>query len=211
METRSTGGMNRRALFAAGLGGAALAMGQALGAPARALADNAAMLIGRVNTASKTTQLRVAKESALKCASDNKDALVGEAKGRYAAGVYGVSSNAKGLGMRARNTATKTSVELAGGAGVRAWAPVDGLALDVEGRAHFSRSGTVIVPHGYRGAEKDLGHDFPDPSTGVLVTLMTPEAQGNSIRWAYIAGGVLQVEMLKYADRPLVIAYLALD
>jgi hypothetical protein len=57
-----------------------------------------------------------------------------------------------------------------------------------------------------------LGHDFPDPSTGVLVTLMTPEAQGNSIRWAYIAGGgVLQVEMLKYADRPLVIAYLALD
>jgi hypothetical protein len=204
--------MNRRALFAAGLGGAALAVAQAFGAPARALADNAPMLIGRANTALKTTQISVARAIALKCASDSKDALVGEAKGRYAAGVYGVSSNAKGLGVRARNTATKTSVELAGTAGVRAWAPVDGLALDVEGQAHFSRSGRITVPDGYSWAEKDLGPDFAAPRTGVLVTLMTPEAQGNFIRYAYIsAGGLLHVEMHTFADRPLEIAYLALD
>jgi len=213
MQSRSTGGMNRRALFAAGLGGGALAVAQALGAPARALADNAAMLIGRVNTASKTTQLRVAKESALKCTSDSADGLSGEARGPYAAGVYGVSNNAKGVGVRARNTATKTSAELAGTVGVRARAPAGGIALYVDGRVGFSEGGRLVIPQGYTEGLKDLGPGVNTERISVLATLMTLTA-GNWVTCAYVtvhpvtSNAVLVVTTQRPVDRDLVVAYL---
>jgi len=173
METQSTPRLGRRALFAAGLGGAALAVAQALGAPARSLAANgASMLIARINTGSLATQVKV------------PDGLWASSKAAGRSGLYGFNSHAKGFAVTGRNT-FNGGVGILGGpdAALKGTAAAGNLALDVEGRAHFSRSGLLVMQPGQHYAAVD--GVVLSPSSTVLVTLQ--DNQTYDPRWVTCA------------------------
>jgi hypothetical protein len=218
MEARSTGQVGRRALFAAGLGGAALALAEAIGAPARTLAANgAAMLIGRVNTGTVATQVKVPNDPALKCTSDKHDGLWGQSKASGRSGVYGFNSHAGGFGVTGRNTDTGVNGSLGGPAGVQAKASGERIALDVVGRARFSRSGGIMIPKGSDVATLELGVGVAGPNTKVFATLQTTSLDGsyNSDNWVASAHvneiGRLVVSLKDDASRDLWVAWLLLE
>jgi hypothetical protein len=185
METQSTPRLGRRALFAAGLGGAALAVAQALGAPARSLAANgASMLIARINTGSLATQVKVPNDPAMKCWSDGHDGLWASSKAAGRSGLYGFNSHAKGFAVTGRNT-FNGGVGILGGpdAALKGTAAAGNLALDVEGRAHFSRSGLLVMQPGQHYAAVD--GVVLSPSSTVLVTLQ--DNQTYDPRWVTCA------------------------
>ena len=83
------------------------------------------------------------------------DAVAGRCELPGRSGVYGVNTNSGGWGVFGRNEASGVTGFLAGqGVAVNGEAPWPNLALLVDGRVQFSRSGVVTVLAGKRSVKK---------------------------------------------------------
>ena len=212
--------LTRREMLVAGFGGVAGAAVALLASPQEAFgADGAPVLVGRSNSGSHATTLTAPGDPALKCVSPGHDGLWGRTKAAGRSGVYGWTGEAGGIGVTGRNTARGVTGELGGKAAVRGQASGDRLALDVVGRARFSRSGFITVPAGRESAESQLGPGIAGPDTRVLATLQTPvmnpispgQAETRVIGASVDASGMLRVFLYVKASADVRIAWLLLD
>jgi hypothetical protein len=214
MQSRGTIQINRRWVLVAAAGNTAVALAAAVAGPARALAaSGAALLIGTSNQGTTATGIKVAADPALKCRSDQHDGLWGQSAGSGSSGVYGIADHAQGFGVAGRSTPTGATGWLGGRSGVRARATGRALALQVDGRASFSRSGGIKVPAGQQTAYLYLGDGAATPNTKVLATLQTPGTPvDNCVACAFVReDGSLVVVMKEKPDRDLWVAWWLLE
>jgi hypothetical protein len=175
MDQRKDRRSRRALLTGAAAGAAAVAAKTLTPTPAQA-ADGDPVLLGQTNTSDNATTINTPFESALiGISSTDGGALV--AINKFEQG-YGVFASSAGIGVLARGG--DTGVDAFGGVAVRAgtsdgvgvWTstePHKGTALQVEGRATFSRSGRAMVPAGATSVTV-TGVDLT-PESLVLATL----------------------------------------
>jgi hypothetical protein len=136
----------RRRVLRAAIGGAVAATVAAVSAPASVLASSPVNL-GEGNAATATTGIACTGPRALDVSSTAGDGIRGWSDGDHTSGVMGYATNSTGYGVYGKN----------GGRGAAAlgtysaalWASTAGyaapLAMRIEGRAQFTRSGVVTI------------------------------------------------------------------
>ena len=173
MEGKNTVRLGRRAMLAATLGGVAAAAG-ALAAPGKVLgADGDPLRIGQENSGAHRTRLQCTDETmaflAQGTAGHGVEGTTNAGSGR--AGVYGLAYQPGSTGVVGLNDASLTGGSLGSGtAGVRAAQGNGALALEVMGKAHFSRSGKATIQSGKRFVQ--IGVDGLTDSSFALATLL---------------------------------------
>jgi hypothetical protein len=207
-------------LGAAAMGAAALGAAEIVTAPGAAAADGDPVLLAATNQASNPTVIEMVNsgESGLVVRSHSDDgSVVGinesndgygmRATGLYLGldavggeiGVYSVSDY--GIGVKALTY---------DGVAVHASTAVDaGLALDVEGAVHLSRSGRAVIPKGRRSMNVTAA---VRDTTSVVATLQAHQS-GVSIEAAvpHPGQGTFTIWLSKLATAPLPVAWLLID
>jgi len=159
MDAKNTHRLGRRALLAATLGGVAAAA-SALAAPAKVLgADGDPVRIGQHNVGTHVTRITCNEDvQALLAQSGVGHGIEGTTDAPAArAGVVGLAYHAGCAGVVGANDASLCAGSLGSGTtGVRATQGNGTLALDVQGKAHFSRSGVAAIASGKRFVQVDV-------------------------------------------------------
>ena len=220
MTTRETSRRRLLTLGAAAVGTAALGAAEVMAAPGAAAADGDPVLLAATNQAHNPTVIEIVDsgETGLIVRSHADDGSVvgiNEANDGYGLrgtgayigvnavggeiGVYSTSDY--GTGVRAL---TYDGVALHGSTAVDA-----GLALDVEGAVHLSRSGRAIIPKGRRSANVSAG---VRATSSVLATLQGHQ-DGVSLEAAvpHPGQGTFTVWLSKPASAPMAVAWMLID
>lgn len=147
---------SRRSLLAAGVAALAATVGHALGRPSAALgadADNA--VLGRVNRATRTTEIRTDLKAAIWGSSKSSVGVIGSSKGGVGVtgrsttrdGVAGTSEGGTGVsGYAQRGVGVYASS--GEGSALVAQAEPGYYAIETHGNIHFESSGVGRIPTG---------------------------------------------------------------
>jgi len=234
MDPQATKGLGRRALLAAGAAGVVAVAARAVTAPAEALAaDGDPLKIGQTNVGSGETQLVANGSTAFRVGAggDGNSAIEGSHSdghttfglggkwisvyavglGAGATGIVASADNADGIAVLAGNSANLTVATLGTNTGVWAMAPSNLLALMVEGRTAFSRSGVLTVAKGRSSATK-TGLAPLTAKSYVLATLQQYRS-GLSIAAAVpnVAAGSITIYLNKAAPSATKVAWFVLE
>jgi hypothetical protein len=147
--------LGRRAVLGAAMGGAAAAAAAALATPSAVLGANGdPVKLGEDNTATAMTAVLATGAHAFYAKTDAGDALRGWSDGAGSSGVFGYATNPASFGVYGKNGGR--GVAALGTYGAALWASTNGfsapLALKIEGKAQFSRSGRITIAKGKRSA-----------------------------------------------------------
>jgi hypothetical protein len=159
MKDDETARIGRRALLGAAVGGAAAAAAAALAAPSAVLGANGdAMHVGEDHAATATTSVTCTGTHAIAASTNSGDALRGGSTGGNGSGTFGYTSSPTGYGVFGYNMTNAGRAAL-GAPQAALWASQFSapLALKVEGKASFSRSGRATVLAGKSFVDVNLG------------------------------------------------------
>lgn len=214
MEGNEKGKMDRRALLAAGVAGAAaLAVGAVMPEQAKA-ADGAPAIIGQVNDETTATQFvnQTLEGAAFQAQSTGSFGVIGITLGK-SAGVWGRAFSNEGVAVHGVNEGTKAEGSLgAQSTGLRGIAVTDTahLGLFVDGRVSFKRAGRATIAKGARSVSVKV--PALSAKSMVLATLQTNRA-GVYIQAAVAKPtlGKITIVLNKSVPAATKVAYFVLD
>jgi hypothetical protein len=204
MEQDETQKVGRRAVLGAVLGGTAAAAAAALATPSTVLgATGDVMHVGEDHTATTTTSIETTGVHAFYARTNTGDALRGWSDGSNASGVFGYATDPTGFGVYGKNGSR--GVAALGTYDAALWASTNGwgapLALKVEGKAGFSRSGRATVVKGKKYATITVPGGL-DSRSVIHATLQTYRAGVAiaAVRRNYPSAGKARIYLTKVAS-----------
>jgi hypothetical protein len=205
--------IGRRAVLGAALGGAAAAAAAVIAAPSSVLGlSGDPMTVGQGHSSTTVTSIECDGANAMSASSNAGDGFWGYSSADEKSGVYGNTGSTTGYGVFGRNLAN-AGIAALGAPEAALWAAQIGapLALRVEGKASFSRSGRVAVAAGK--SYRDVSVPGQLSGTPLCFANLASYRAGvhvAAVRPNYPSSGKMRIYLNKAVTSPIDVAWVVL-